>query len=90
MLDIIAQVGVCVFGVSSIWLVGRKDRWQRWGYVLGMAGQPFWVVTTITHEQWGIAALTVLYTASWANGIWNHWVLPWRESRKAAAGGQAP
>ena len=71
-MDTIAQVGIGIFGCSAIWLVGRKESWRKWGYLLGLCGQPFWIYTTVTHQQWGILALSVWYAYSWAQGVWNY------------------
>ena len=70
----IPQIGIMLFGVSAIWLVGcRTPRIKRWGYVCGLCSRPFWLWTTIAHEQWGIAMMSALYGFSWARGAMNHW-----------------
>ena len=74
MLGVISQIGVMVFGASAIWFVGRKEEWRRWGYILGLLGQPFWYYTTITNEQWGIFLMTIFYTYSWCQGVYNFWI----------------
>lgn len=74
----ICQVGIAMFGASAIWFVGRREGWRRWGYILGLCGQPFWIWTAVSYRQWGILALTAFYTYSWAQGVWNYWVKPRR------------
>lgn len=69
----IAQIGIALFGVTAIYLVGLKGPIRKWGFVCGLCSQPFWFWTTYTHEQWGIFALSLFYTYSWANGLRNHW-----------------
>ena len=69
-----AQLGIMVFGCSAIWFVGRRERWKRWGYILGMCSQPFWVWTSYEHAQWGIFILTFWYTYAWGQGIYNFWI----------------
>ena len=71
MIDWIPQIGILLFGCSAIWLIGRKEEWRKWGYLLGLCGQPFWMWTSIANEQWGIFALTFWYTYSWSQGCWN-------------------
>lgn len=74
MLDVVAQIGIALCGVGSTYLVGLKNpRIRRWGYVTGMCAQPFWLYTTISHEQWGIVILCAFYFYSWFNGFRNHW-----------------
>jgi hypothetical protein len=70
----IVQIGIMIFGASAIWFVGRKEAWRRWGYILGLLGQPFWIYSSITTEQWGILILTLFYMYSWGMGVWNYWI----------------
>lgn len=72
----IAQVFIFIFSASAIWFVSRRESWRRWGYILGLCGQPFWFWTLIATEQWGILALCVWYTYSWGQGVWNYWIKP--------------
>ena len=65
--DVVAQVGVSVFGVIAILLVSNKN---KWGFVFGLLSQPFWFVTTFLHKQWGVFALTIVYTATWGYGFY--------------------
>ena len=69
-----SQIMIFIFGCSAIWLVARKEEWKRWGYIVGLIGQPFWFYVTIKTEQWGMVGLTVFYTYSWITGIWNYWI----------------
>lgn len=71
---IICQIWIAVFGAASIWFVARKEKWKRWGYILGMIGEPAWVYTTIKHEQWGMFLLTLWYTYAWGQGVYNYWI----------------
>ena len=73
---IICQVWIMVFGCSAIWFVGRLESWKRWGYILGIMSQPAWLYTSIKHEQWGIAALSMWYAYSWGQGVYNYWIRP--------------
>jgi len=73
-IDLIVQAGIFIFGVSAVFIVGRKEHWKRWGYILGLCGQPFWFYMAVTEDKGGIFALCVLYTYSWGQGIWNHWI----------------
>lgn len=73
-LSYIPQAFILLLGVSAVYLVGCKSpRVKRWGYVCGICGQPFWVWTTLEHEQYAITAMCALYAYSWANGLRNHW-----------------
>ena len=68
------QIGIAVFGVTAIWLSqDKRPQVQRWACVAGLCAQPFWVWTTVAHAQWGVTALTVLYTWAWAKGVRTYW-----------------
>ncbi len=72
----IVQIAIMLFGGAAIWFVGRKEKWSRWGYILGLLGQPFWIYESYTNEQWGIWLMTTVYTYSWIQGIINYWIFP--------------
>jgi len=63
----ISQIGISIFGVLAIILVSRKN---KWGFVCGLASQPFWYITAYLNHQWGIMFLNVIYTGSWIYGIY--------------------
>jgi len=66
-LDIIAQIGITIFGVSAIILVARKN---KWGFVLGLASEPFWIITAYLNKQWGVLLLSAIYVFSWGYGVY--------------------
>jgi hypothetical protein len=72
----ISQIGIIIFGASAIWFVSRREKWRRWGYLLGILSQPFWFISAYQSKQWGIFLLSVWYTYSWTQGIWNYWIKP--------------
>ena len=69
----ISQVMIAVLGGLAITLVCRKDRWQKYGFVVGLLSQPWWLYVIWQAEQWGMFALSCWYTWTWATGIRNHW-----------------
>ena len=71
--DVISQILLLVSGASAIWFLTRKEEWKRWGFIIGILGQPFWLYSAITNDQWGIIALTIFYTYSFAQGIYFYW-----------------
>ena len=66
-LDMIAQIGIATLSTGAIVLVARKN---RWGFVLGLASQPFWIITSYQNRQWGVLLLSVIYIGSWTYGIY--------------------
>lgn len=67
MWDVIAQFGIAIFGVTAIILVARKN---KWGFVLGLASEPFWILTAYENKQWGIQLLNVIYVFTWSYGVY--------------------
>ena len=75
-MDFVSQTIIVLFGGLAVWFVGRTEQWGKWGYIFGLCSQPFWLYTTIIHNQWGLFALSCWYTFSWAQGVWNYWIKP--------------
>jgi hypothetical protein len=67
------QVLIVVLGVTAAWLVGSKDRRARFAAgVLGLCAQPVWAWSFISHEQYLMLVLCVLYGAGWVRCIRNN------------------
>jgi hypothetical protein len=60
-----------IFGSSclSIWMIQRKEDWSKWGFVIGIIGQPFWIYTTYSAKQWGILAVSIWFLYCYIQGI---------------------
>ena len=76
--SIAMNLGILLFGCTSVWLIGRPESWRRWGYFLGLCSQPFWFYMAYIHADWGVLILNCLYTYSWTQGVWFHWFKPER------------
>lgn len=69
------QAAILILSGLAIWLVShRSAKVRRWGYIAGLAGQPFWLWTTYQAEQWGLVVLSVWYTWAWTRGVFNFWI----------------
>jgi len=70
------EQGVIAFtGTVSIFLTQSKTQEKRkYACLVGLAGQPFWMYATYSTAQWGMFALTILYTLAWTQGIYNNWI----------------
>lgn len=66
----IIQIFLFILSASAMFLISRTESWKKWGFVLGLLSQPFWFMTTIPSKQWGLVALSCLYTFSWCQGIY--------------------
>jgi len=83
MLDSIIQMIILITSAASIWFIGRKEHWSKWGYVIGIVSQPFWLYTTYQNSQWGLFALSIFYLYSWGMGVYNNFDLVLVISEKA-------
>lgn len=73
----IEQAIIAACGMASIWLANDpRPNWRRWACIIGLAAQPAWMYSSWTAGQFGIFALSFVYSAGWARGIWNQWVKP--------------
>lgn len=68
------QSVIAICGMASIWLTNdtRESR-RRWAPIIGLAAQPFWLWSSLSAGQYGIAALSVVYAAGWIRGIRMYW-----------------
>lgn len=75
----IDQIIIAICGVSSVWLSqDKRYNVRRFACLFGMAAQPAWMWSTWNAGQWGIFALSFVYAAGWARGIWTYWLDPRR------------
>ena len=70
----IVQLSIMIFGGIAIYLISLKRKCRRWGYIFGLISQPFWIYTTFKNNQYGMFILSLWYTYSWINGIYNFWI----------------
>jgi len=69
------QLGILVTGVIAVWLTQHKrESWRRWACIFGLLAQPFWFYAAWKAHQWGILAMSTLYTWAWARGIRTYWL----------------
>lgn len=68
----LVQALLLVLSAGAITLLALPAPYQRWGYVVGLASQPLWLVATWRARQWGMFALALWYVGAWSVGISNH------------------
>ncbi len=71
---ILTNLGILLFGCTAVWLIGRPEPWRRWGYILALFSQPFWLYGAYNGGDWGVFLISCVYAYSWAQGVWFHWV----------------
>jgi hypothetical protein len=70
----LVQVAIGVTGVMAIILLhAKKPSVRRWSPVVGLAGQPFWLLISYNTQAWGMLFVSCLYTAVWAIGAYAAW-----------------
>ncbi|CAD6562890.1 hypothetical protein ACFQ3P_39890 [Paraburkholderia sabiae] len=69
-----ALIGLC--GALAVFL-SQDSRlgWRRWACIFGLVAQPFWLDMAWRAHQYGVLALSLVYTASWARGLAAHWLM---------------
>jgi hypothetical protein len=75
----IIQILLFTSSALAMWLITRKESWSKYGYIVGLCSQPFWLYSSFVHEQWGIFALGIFYLYSWVQGIFNFIINPKHE-----------
>jgi hypothetical protein len=74
---VIDQLVIALTGVPAVFLTqSKREKLRKCACLFGICGQPFWIYAALTAEQWGILALTGLYTFAWAKGVWQNWLRP--------------
>ena len=66
------QLLLVTFSCVAIWMIARKDSWYKWGYLVGLVGQPLWLYDTYVHEQGGMFVVSIWFTWVYAEGVYNH------------------
>jgi hypothetical protein len=67
-LEIASQFAISMGPMGAI-LLGSGS---RWGFILGLAIQPFWFYTSFRHRQWGIFIASFFYALGWAMGVYRN------------------
>lgn len=71
-LDFFTQLGLTILGGGAIILVALDN---KWGFVAGLASQPFWFITSALNRQWGVFFLSIIYASSWIFGIYKNFFM---------------
>jgi hypothetical protein len=68
----VAQGAILLLTSCSMWLIAMPAPSDRWGFLVGLAAQPFWFASTIRARQWGMFANSLIYTGALVFGLWQH------------------
>jgi hypothetical protein len=70
--DIIVQCLIAFMSVTATYLSLHPTN-QKWACFFGIGVQPFWMISTSSHHQWGMFALCFVYGGIWLRSFWRHW-----------------
>ena len=71
--DLICQIIIPIMSAGTVTFLSRKDSTHKYGYICGLASQPFWLFSTAYHGQWGLFIAAIYFTIRWIIGIRNHY-----------------
>lgn len=66
----LVQAAILVLTSTSMWLIATPA-FAPVGFAVGIAAQPFWLVSTWQARQWGMFVNTVVYTGALVAGLLN-------------------
>lgn len=70
--DALLQVAIGIFTITSLMLLTADSPAARWGHVIGLASQPFYIAATWRARQWGMFFVAVTLLGVWSRGIVNN------------------
>ena len=68
-IDAVLQGAILVLSLAAVYLLTSPNEYARWGHVVGLASQPFWLAATWRARQWGMLVLAIAYSGLWLRGI---------------------
>lgn len=71
------QTLIAALTIPALFLVAQHSFYRRrWGFLLGISAQPFWLYATFSPDTYGMFVVSVFTTGTWFLGVWNHWLHP--------------
>lgn len=65
------QLALSFFGLTALYMAtGISPAARRWAPIVGLCGQPFWIIFAIESSAWGLLALSMAYTAIYVRAGW--------------------
>lgn len=78
--DWLIQCAIFVLSLAAIAMVASTGSLHRWGFVVGLLSQPFWIAALWRARSpggarlWGMFLLSCIYCAVWIFGILNRFL----------------
>lgn len=68
------QFLIAAMSLTATWLsTHHDDSRRRWACFFGLGVQPFWMITTWQHDQFGMFGLCFVYGGIWLNNARRYW-----------------
>ncbi len=68
------QFALAFFGLTALYMAtGSNPKARKLAPVVGLCGQPFWLIFAISTDAWGLCALSLAYTAVYIRGVFIQW-----------------
>lgn len=64
--DRLVQPVLPVLVATTLFLIAKRN---RWGFVVGLATQPVWILTYWLHRQWGGLLTVAISTSAFVVGV---------------------
>lgn len=74
-IDAVLQASIAVLTMSAIWLLTSGTEYARFGHIIGLVSQPFYMVATRRARQWGMYFVAIALCGMWLRGIVNNFPL---------------
>jgi hypothetical protein len=68
-LDGLLQFAIAALSLAAMVMIASAGPLHKWGFVVGLVSQPFWILATWRARQWGMLALSIVYIFVWIFGI---------------------
>jgi len=69
------QLIIVLSGAITIAFLSTKQiQIRRWGFIIGLLFQPFWLYANYTAQQWGMFILSIWYLICFIEGIHTHFI----------------
>jgi hypothetical protein len=70
------EIPIPIMGIAALYLLGRNNKYRKYGFIIGFAAQPFWFFTQLTAKNYIIAGFVVILFFVWGMGIYNNFLKP--------------
>lgn len=77
-MELFNQIIILLLGAAGVYFLNTQNQ-RKYGSILMLVSQPFWLYTTFTTNQWGMFALSLFYTICWIKGTYIDWKHLWEE-----------